>query len=238
MQIFFIQVLSRRTSILGRFSVGNCVAASPENKQFPAVSYNRATKWGQEDSGRVRQEFISRARSRATDDTSQCFIAVREILSGVSARGNAAPRRARKGIEWVETYERGDRTKPGRSANVPIRMSFVFFVSWLVCSTVTLRKEGVPDEYEGWWRSRWHGWRALIYRGNRSLFLSRRPSRPPHLDRYRLVIGFRYLNISAQWNLSDWIGGIYGKQEASMMLNILRVYTLLRAPIAYAIYIV
>lgn len=125
-----------------------------------------------------------------------------------------------------------------RSANVPIRMSFVFFVSWLVCSTVTRRKEGVPDEYEGRWWSRWRGWRALIYRGNRSLFLSRRPSRPPHFDRYRLVIGFRYLNISAQWNLSDWIGGIYGKQEASMMLNILRIRTLLRALIGYAIYIV
>lgn len=118
-----------------------------------------------------------------------------------------------------------------RSANVPIRMSFVFFVSRLVCSTVTRRKEGVPGKYEGRWRSRWRGWRALIYRGNRSLFLSRRPSRPPHLDRYRLVIAFRYLNISAQWNLSDWIGGIYGKQEASMMLNILRIHTLLRVPI-------
>lgn len=44
---------------------------------------------------------------------------------------------------------------------------------------------------------------ALIYRGNRSLFLSRRPSRPPNFDRYRLVIAFRYLNISAARNLLD-----------------------------------
>lgn len=132
----------------------------------------------------------------------------------------------------------GEETRRRRSANVPIRMSFVFFVSRLVCSTVTRRKEGVPDEYEGRWRSRWRGWRALIYRGNRSLFLSRRPSHPPHLDRYRLVIAFRYLNISAQWNLSDWIGGVYGKQEASMMFNILTVHILLYAPIVtqYVVY--
>jgi len=35
-----------------------------------------------------------------------------------------------------------------RSANVPIHMFFVFFVSRLVCSTAR-RKEGVPDEREG-----------------------------------------------------------------------------------------
>lgn len=137
--------------------------------------------------------------------------------------------RASNGLKRTNEETRRSRGR-WRSANVPIRMSFVFFVSWLVCSTVTRRKEGVPDEYEGRWRSRWRGWKALIYRGNRSLFLSRRPSRPPHLDRYRLVIGFCYLNISAQWNLSDWIGEIYGKQEASMMLNILRVHTLLHVP--------
>lgn len=134
--------------------------------------------------------------------------------------------RASNGLKRIRARRRDEAGGRWRSANVPIRMSFVFFVSWLVCSTVTRRKEGVPDEYEGRWRSRWRGWRTLIYRGNRSLFLSRRLSRPPHLDRYRLVIGFRYLNISAQWNLSDWIGRIYGKQEASMILNILRVYVL------------
>lgn len=57
----------------------------------------------------------------------------------------------------------------------------------------------------GWWW--WFGALtvgvALIYRGNRSLFLSRRPSRPPNFDRYRLVIAFRYLNISAPWNLLE-----------------------------------
>lgn len=59
---------------------------------------------------------------------------------------------------------------------------------------------GVPGGHGEGRRSRWRWWRALIYRGNRSLFLSRRlslPSAPPR-DRYRLVIAFRYLNISAQ----------------------------------------
>lgn len=144
---------------------------------------------------------IYQPRAVATDDTSRCFIAVREILSGVSACGNAVPLvvlvRTSNGLKRTSEKTRGNRERR-RSANVPIRMSFVFFVSRLVCSTVTRRKEGVPDEYEGRWQSRWRGWRALIYRGNRSLFLSRRLSRPPHLNRYRLVIAFRYLNISAQ----------------------------------------
>lgn len=55
----------------------------------------------------------------------------------------------------------------------------------------------------GWWFGALTVGVALIYRGNRSLFLSRRPSRPPNFDRYRLVIAFRYLNISAPWNLLE-----------------------------------
>lgn len=205
-QMFFIHELFSHRKLRIRWS---------ENKQFSAIFRDRATKWGQEDSGRVRQEFISSARSRAADDTSPCFIAVREILSGVNARGNAVPSRSRSSDGLKRKRE--EKRPPGRrrSANVPIRMFFVFFVSRLVCSTAIRRKEGVPDGHEGRRWSRRRGWRALIYRGNRSLFLSRRLSRPPRLDRYRLVIAFRYLNISAWWNLSDEIGGICGMQEAS-----------------------
>lgn len=119
-------------------------------------------------------------------------------------------------------------------------MFFVFFVSRLVCSTATWRKEGVPDEHEGRRWSRWRGWRALIYRGNRSLFLSRRLSRSSHLDRYRLVIAFRYLNISAWWNLSDEFGRFLRKVESifrSMMCSVYEYvnYYLLSSLYYYAI---
>lgn len=107
------------------------------------------------------------------------------------------------------------------------------FRGWYAVRRLGGRKVFLPGEHEGWRRSRWRGWRALIYRGNRSLFLSRRPSRPPHLDRYRLVIAFRYLNISAQWNLSDEIGGIYREaggilcQWCLTLLRLTYIHTLL-----------
>lgn len=65
---------------------------------------------------------------------------------------------------------------------------------WVVSSTRM-------EEVDGSWGL------ALIYWSNRSLFLSRRPSRPPHFDRYRLVIAFRYLNISVRQNLLDELAG-------------------------------
>lgn len=108
---------------------------------------------------------------------------------------------------------------PPNIANVSIRMLFVFFVSrGSVCGTTT-PVEGVPPAWknDGGAVPMARGWRTLIYRGNRSLFLSRRLSRPSPFDRYRLVIAFRYLNISAYWNLSGEISGVLASCVPSML---------------------
>lgn len=116
------------------------------------------------------------------------------------------PRSRRLRMGWNGREEKRRLRIGQRSANAPIRMFFVFFVSWLVCSTATRAGEKVAPasrEHRGVVAQGLTVGVALIYRGNRSLFLSRRPSRPPNFDRYRLVIAFRYLNISAAWNLLD-----------------------------------
>ena len=131
------------------------------------------------------------------------------------------PRRLRMG--WNGREEKRRARVGQRSANAPIRMFFVFFVSWLVCSTATRAGEKVAPasrEHRGVVAQGLTVGVALIYRGNRSLFLSRRPSRPPNFDRYRLVIAFRYLNISAARNLLDELEArVASRDSSALMLN-------------------
>lgn len=105
------------------------------------------------------------------DDALRCFIAVREILAargGVSAWERYGSSRWCR-FEWVEMDARKrDLQVRQRSANVPIRMFFVFFVSRLVCSTATGEK--VPDSNTtGWFGADGRGGSDLP---RQSLFIS------------------------------------------------------------------
>lgn len=151
-----------------------------------------------------------------------------KYFRGWTRAGNARPVARFAGAEQRMGLKRGSarRKRPPGTAVGPL-------MSRYVCSSCS--------SFRGWYAARRLGGRKVFRMGakgdggggprrgarvegtdlpRQSLFISLQAALPsaPTFDRYRLVIAFRYLNISARQNLSNEIGGICGEASCQWRL--------------------